>query len=805
MNESIEVLRLQLQDAQRALQESELRCQQHDAEHQAATKELADNRSALLFMLEDLDNLHQKIQQSHLEWMAALDVLNDPIFLHDPQFRILRCNKAYQQVAGIPFKQIIGQPYFEVFPKLAAPLPSCLSAMEKVATEEEEIVVGDRTYRSRAVSVHDEQSAHWYSIHTLEDITERKKSIEALFESESRFRQLSNSLPQLIWTCQADGPCDYLSEQWVAYTGIPESEQLGYRWLEQLHPDDLDPTVAAWQVAATSGADFHVEFRIRRHDGVYRWFDTRAVQLRDKEGKTVKWFGSNTDITENKQAELALRESQKLTQDIIDGSPALIYSLDATGKFTLANKQLCSLLRVERDKLIGQGREIVLPKEVAEEHRANDLKVMNSRSLIEFDERNTQDDGEHIYLSQKFPLIDSNGEVRGVCGISTDITEREKGKLALQRTNRALRTLSEGNQTLIHATDELQLLQAMCRVAVEKGGYRMAWVGYAEQDEARSFRIMAQAGLDEDYFSKTHITWSDTEFGQGVSGRAVRSRKTQIAQDIELDSGMAPWKEDFRKRGFSSAIALPLLDVDLCFGVLTLYASERNAFDSNEVELLEEMAGDLAFGILTLRVRLEHREHELRLQENMLQTVKAISGIVEMRDPYTSGHQTRVAKLAQDIAQQMALPKAQVEAIHLAGLIHDLGKISVPAEILSRPGRLNELEFGMIKMHPKSGYDILKGIDFSLPIAQMVYQHHERIDGSGYPQGLKGEEILLGARILCVADVIEAMSSHRPYRPGLGIEAALDEIVRYRDVHFDAQVVDACMSLFKQQNYVLPS
>jgi PAS domain S-box-containing protein len=195
----------------------------------------------------------------------------------------------------------------------------------------------------------------------------------------------------------------------------------------------------------------------------------------------------------------------------------------------------------------------------------------------------------------------------------------------------------------------------------------------------------------------------------------------------------------------------------------------------------------------------------IQLQDNLKDTVHAIANIVEMRDPYTAGHQVRVAALASAIATEMALPADQVEAIQIAGIVHDLGKISVPAEILSKPGKINEAERNLIKLHPQAGYDILKDIHFPWPIALMVLQHHERLDGSGYPQGLKGEEILLGARILSVADVVEAMSSHRPYRPGLGTEAALAEIAQFRGTHYDAQAVDACLTIFCEKGYRLNS
>lgn len=199
----------------------------------------------------------------------------------------------------------------------------------------------------------------------------------------------------------------------------------------------------------------------------------------------------------------------------------------------------------------------------------------------------------------------------------------------------------------------------------------------------------------------------------------------------------------------------------------------------------------------------ELKESERKLRTSLLESIAALAATVEMRDLYTAGHQKRVAHLAVAMAKEMKLSEEQIEGIHLAGIVHDVGKIQIPAEILSKPGRLSEIELSMIKQHPLSGYEILKGIDFPWPIAQIVLQHHERMDGSGYPQGLKGDAILLESRIIAVADVVEAMASHRPYRPALGIDMALEEVSQFRGTKYDAQAVDACVALFKEQNYVL--
>jgi PAS domain S-box-containing protein len=195
------------------------------------------------------------------------------------------------------------------------------------------------------------------------------------------------------------------------------------------------------------------------------------------------------------------------------------------------------------------------------------------------------------------------------------------------------------------------------------------------------------------------------------------------------------------------------------------------------------------------------KETAEKLRKSLLGTIQAMSLMVETRDPYTAGHQRRVSKLARVIAQEMALSLDTVDAIRMAGIIHDIGKISIPAEILSKPGKLSDMEFSLIKVHPQSGYDILRDVGLPYPVAEMVFQHHERLDGSGYPQGLKNGQILLESQIIAVADVVEAMASHRPYRPALGIGVALEEIEKNKSIFYDAVVVDVCVKLFREKRF----
>jgi PAS domain S-box-containing protein len=197
----------------------------------------------------------------------------------------------------------------------------------------------------------------------------------------------------------------------------------------------------------------------------------------------------------------------------------------------------------------------------------------------------------------------------------------------------------------------------------------------------------------------------------------------------------------------------------------------------------------------------ERKQKFDRLQKALRATIKAITLVVEVRDPYTAGHQVRVSEIAQAIAGEMELPPDRQDSLRLASVIHDIGKIVVPAEILSKPSKLRDAEFSLIRIHPEAGHEILKEIDLSGNVDQIIFQHHERVNGSGYPQGLSGQDILLEARILAVADVVEAMASHRPYRPTIGIEHALEEISKNRGSLYDPDVVDACLRLFHEKSY----
>jgi PAS domain S-box-containing protein len=285
-------------------------------------------------------------------------------------------------------------------------------------------------------------------------------------------------------------------------------------------------------------------------------------------------------------------------------------------------------------------------------------------------------------------------------------------------------------------------------------------------------------------------------FGRCLCGRAALSGQVEFADCV--DSRHENQYEGISPHGH---YCIPILSAGKVVGVINIYIEEKHEQNKREVEFLCAVA-DMLAGII------KHKQAEDEIQQNLHNLRKAIEGsieltalMVEAKDPYTAGHQRRVSILSCAIAKEMNLSGEQIEGTKIAGLIHDLGKISIPSEILSKPGRITDIEFSLIKTHPQIGYNILKTTKFPWPIKQIVLQHHERMDGSGYPSGLSGEKILIEARILGVADVVEAISFHRPYRPALGIDKALEEILKSRGILYDPKVVDACLNLFTNKGF----
>ncbi len=861
------------------------------------------------------------------EWIEVLEILKYPIFIHDGAFRILRCNRAYAQHAGIPVEEIIGQPYYDIFPKVGKPLSNCLHALERPVPEGEEQIVqsGGAYYRSLAYAVTDKSNRYLYSVHILEDITKRRKA-EILLEKERDFSgTLVETAQVIILILDPRGHILRFNRYMETLSGYTLNEVKGRDWFDIFLPDATRQKTREIFLEAINDIDTQgqIDTLVTRNGDILqiKWY---SKTVKGNDGRTEGLLAIGMDVTEQREAQKRL----ELFHTMFEHSRDAVEIIEPlTLRFLDVNETLCRELGYSRDELLGMRvydidpiltpeRSQILETRVREEgsitfetlHKRRNgstypmeisLSIVDvgnlyllaiARDISERQEAeealrqseekfrsmsaSAQDailmmdeDGKISYWNDaaekmfgysadetmghllhhllaperfldaydkgfahfirtgkgaavgktlelaairkdgtEFPIELSMSSIRrkkkwNAIGIIRDISDRKEAEAALKHANRALRTLSEANLALVRAENETALLKEVTKVIVEKGGYSLAVVDYTEHDPGKHLAPAAWSGFEGEDYWMHGMCWGETARGTFPPAVAIRSGTTQICRTIADPSTCPVWREAALARGYVSNIALPLFEKGNAFGALSIYSAEAEPFDDEEVTLLEELAGDLAYGIINLRTRAAHEQHEHLLREGLEQSIQAIAATVETRDPYTAGHQKRVAELAAAIAQQMGLDEEEIEGIRFAAIIHDLGKIHIPAEILSKPGKLSDLEYQLIQTHPQAGYDIVKNIKFPWPIAQIILQHHERPDGQGYPQGLKDGDILTGAKIISVADTVEAMSSHRPYRSARGLKAALQEIKRGRGTHFDPAVVDACTKLFTEKRF----
>ncbi len=366
----------------------------------------------------------------------------------------------------------------------------------------------------------------------------------------------------------------------------------------------------------------------------------------------------------------------------------------------------------------------------------------------------------------------------------------------LGQLDATLKMISVAGAVLLQASGEHELYQGMCEAITAQGlGFALAWVGVPLNDARKSVEVVACAGPAKAYLDGIDVTWDLSPQGSGPTGRAIRTGTAQFNNRMQDAADFRPWLASARRSGLASSFSLPIkLSNGRVVAALMVYSSTIDAFGPQEMGLLSGLSDHLGFGVETLRVRIAH-------EKALTHSIEALAHVLELRDPYTAGHGRRVAELAVAIGRRLGYSQSRLEGLRLAAMVHDIGKIRVPLEILVYPGKLSSVERALIQVHPVVGFEVLRQLDDMWPVATAVRQHHERLDGSGYPDGLRGDEIVHEARIIAVADLVESMASHRPYREALGTDVALAEIRRESGTKFDADVVSACIHVFEVEGF----
>ncbi len=585
----------------------------------------------------------------------------------------------------------------------------------------------------------------------LRDITKRKQTELALQESEAKYRTLIQTSPDAVTATDLEGNITFVSRQTFELHRYDCAEELiGKNLFSLIAPEDRERAMKNLKTALREGVIRNVEYSLLRKDGTSFIGELNCALIKNANEAPKMFIATTRDITEAKKAEEKIREAKERYQDLVEKAGVAILIDDSEAKINYCNKKYAEMFGYALEEMKTQSiQSVVHPDDVERVMKYHKGRIRGKKVPSRYECRGIKKDGSIIHIEVHAAALKEGGNITGTRSYIWDITERKKAEEALRLSEEKFRTLfnSAGDAIFIH--DLNGRILEVNQVACERLGYpkeKILKMTLADIDRPKSAAPIPERieGLE----NKGHIFFET----------AHKSKEGAITP-IELSSRIIEYE------GATAALSI--------------------ARDITERKLAEE----------------ERKLSFERLRRSLEETVNALASAVEMRDPYTAGHQHRVTSLASAIAEEMRLPAEKVEGIRMAGVIHDVVKIRVPAEILSWPGHLTELDFSLIKTHPQVGYDILKRIEFPYSIGQIMLQHHERMDGSGYPAGLKGDEILLEARILAVADVVEAMASHRPYRASLGIDQALDEISKNKGILYDADVVDACLRLFNEKKF----
>lgn len=729
--------------------------------------------SGVTFDVTKRKETEEKLRESEETYRQLVETAFEGIWIMDAENRVTFANNRMMEMLGYSRDEVLGEPVSKFVDQEWLEKISSFIIENLREGVKEHLDVKLRHHDGRelwvimtASPVFDKERRYAGSLGMVTDITARKQAEEGLSHAKATLEEQERFLANIFESIQ-DG-ISILDPEFNILRVNPAKERdhayalplMGKKCYEAFkEAKEPCPLCPVQRTLQTGQADQEVvTARLAGKEGL-RHLNLLSFPLIDRASGTITGVVEYArDITEQVKAEEALRESEQRFRDISENAVEWIWEVDPEGKYTYSSPMVEKLLGYTPEEVLGKYfYDFFLPEEREELKDAVFAVFAAKQPIRDFLNRNLRKNGKTIWLSTSgVPVLDAPGNLLGYRGADNDITASKQAEEALRQSEEKFRRTFDQSPigaAIVSLDFRFQRVNAeLCRIT-----------GYSEKE------LLARTFMDI-----THP--DDLKPSMKLAQRLVAGRIDHYTVEKRYlrKDGSTVWVR------MSARLIKDGAGKPFCYLPMIEDITAQKRADEN------------------LRQSLD------RLQKVMGEIVQAMALTVETRDPYTAGHQRRVTLLAQAIAREMGLSKEQQEAIWVAGTLHDLGKIYVPAEILSRPGELSDSELAIVKTHSQKGHDILQHIEFPWPVAQIVKQHHERLDGSGYPDGLRDKEILLEARILAVADVVEAMASHRPYRAALGIDVALEDLSRNRGTLFDPQVVDACLKVFKEKSFKFP-
>lgn len=754
-----------------------------------------------------LDYVFPEPVASASQWMELVRRAPAAIAMFDRDMRYLFASQRYLEDYRLPYNDLVGRVHYDVFPDVPRHWKDihqrCLAgATERAESEPFARADGTVDWVNWEIYPWTEPSGDigGLILHS-EVVTERRGLQDALTRTDEFYRTILEDVPGLICRYRPDGVITYVNQKYCEYFGKQREEIIGNTILHRIAVDDRDRVSSAIRKLGEGASAVTVQHRVPFPSGETRWQEWVDRRIGDEDGNFVEIQSTGRDITEQKQAEDRLR----LADLIIQRSPAVVFRWKVAPDWPVqyVSDNVSQWGYTAEELLNGRSPScsLLTPDELARisEELVNKVPAGVENVPLRYRLRTRQ--GEERWVEAYIRVErDAEDQPEFIQGVVSDITARrrqeEASKARTRRTVAAGEALSGLAMSETLAQGEVELFACeLTEQAARATGVARASVWLFDESETRLRCIDLYEAMHGRHTAG--MVFSEAHYGPEF--RALKSAPYIDASDALTDARTSGYRDVYtRPLGITSMLDTVVKVAGRCLGVVCLeHVHHPHEWQPDEIEFACRLGDKIGLALSNRHARMARD----RWMAGLEQTVRAISNTVEIRDPYTAGHQERVAQLCEAIGHELGLPADRIRGLSFAAIVHDVGKARVPADILNKPCGLTFHELQFVRTHSEAGYDILKNVEFPWPIAEIVLQHHERLDGSGYPRGLRGEEILLEARILAVADVVEAMAAHRPYRAAHGIEAALAEIENHAGVWYDENVVQACLRVFRRERF----